>query len=109
MRHVLLVTFFATLAACAKEGPAVLQTPLNESSAFTYIGLTLDQAKAAAWKRGDKFRVIKQDGRDMPATLDFVIGRINAELVGGSVVDFSVEGGEKTGKPAVNSIVPENC
>ena len=109
MPHVLLVTFFAMLVACAKEGPAVSQPSLNESSAFTYIGLTLDQARTAARVKGEKFRVIKQDGRDFPVTLDFVLGRINAEVVGDRVVDFSVEDGGKTIKPAVEGVKPENC
>ena len=93
------------VVACAQKSPAVSQTPLRVSPAFTYI----EQAIAAARKRRDKFRVIKQDGRDMPATLDFVIGLINAELVDGRMVGFTVEGVGETARSAIESKVPENC
>lgn len=45
----------------------------------------------------------------MPATLDFVIGLINAELVDGRMVGFTVEGVGETAKSAIESKVPENC
>ena len=68
------------------------ETRLSESSEFSYIGLTLDQAQTAARQRNEKFRVVKRDGVDLPVTLDFVYGRINAEILDGLVVSFSVEG-----------------
>ena len=113
MHHILIVTLLVTLVACAKEVPpervvepqdvthevnsekprAGKEAPVKESSEFTYIGLTLDQAQAATGKRNDRFRVVKRDGVDLPVTFDFVYGRINAEIVDGLVVGFSVEGG----------------
>jgi hypothetical protein len=97
------------VVACAQESPAVSQTALSESQALTYIGLTLDQAKAASRKRRDKFRVNKEHGRDMRATLDFAIGLINAELVDGRPMGFTVEGVGETVKPTRESEVSENC
>ena len=115
MRHILLVVLLATLAACAKEvpqeslleiggvayevnsekPPVILQPPVKESSEFTYIGLTVEQAQVAAGGRNERFRVVKRDGVDLPVTFDFVYGRINAEVVDGVVVGVSVEGSSK--------------
>jgi hypothetical protein len=115
MRHILFVVLLATLVACTKEvlseriaesqGAAqevnsgklrtAEETPITESSKFYYIGLTLDQAQEAAGERNDRFRVVKRDGVDLAVTFDFVNGRINAEVVDGMVVGFSVEGGSE--------------
>jgi hypothetical protein len=46
----------------------------------------------AAGGRNERFRIVKRDSLDLPVTFDFVYGRINAELVDGVVVGFSVEG-----------------
>ena len=116
MLHILIVALLATLIACAKrEVPqenlverqgaaykvnpgklrAAEETPLKESSEFTYIGLTVKQAQVAAVGRNERFRVVKRDGVDLPVTFDFVDGRINAEVVNGVVVGVSVEGSSK--------------
>jgi hypothetical protein len=112
MRYILLVATVATLVACAREvhseriakslGAAyeinlgkrrtAKESQITESLEFSYIGLTLNQAEVAAGERNKRFRVIKRDSLDLPVTFDFVYGRINAELVDGVVVGFSVEG-----------------
>ena len=112
MRYMMIITLFFSLVSCAKEIPlerlvkledapnkgksensfASDETMFSESSEFSYIGLTLDQAQTAARQRNERFRVVKRDGVDLPVTLDFVYGRINAEIVDGLVVSFSVEG-----------------
>ena len=112
MRYIIIITLFLSLVSCAKEIPfersmklenapnkvnsensfASNETIFSESSEFSYIGLTLDQAQTAARQRNEKFRVVKRDGVDLPVTLDFVYGRINAEILDGLVVSFSVEG-----------------
>lgn len=59
---------------------------------FSYLGLTLEQARIAARERNRRFRVVKIDGMDLAVTYDFVPGRINAEVVDQVVVAFTVEG-----------------
>ncbi len=112
MRYILLVAILATLVACAREvhseriaesqgaayeinsgkRRAAKESQITESLEFSYIGLTLDQAEVAAGGRNERFRIVKRDSLDLPVTFDFVYGRINAELVDGVVVGFSVEG-----------------
>ena len=112
MHHILVVIILATLVACAREvhsekiaesqgsahafnsgkSRAAEETQITESSEFPYVGLMLDQAQVAAGERNDRFRIVKRDGLDLSVTFDFVYGRINAELVDGVVVGFSVEG-----------------
>jgi len=113
MRYIFIVTLFLSLVSYAKKIPAEKLVELKdvsnnvnsekppagevsrmkEFSGFSYIGLTLGQAQAAAGKRNDRFRVVKRDGIGLPVTLNFVYGRINAEMADGLVVSFSVEGG----------------
>jgi len=112
MRYILLVAILTTLVACAREvhserivesqgaayevnsgkRRAAKESQITESLEFSYIGLTLDQAEVAAGGRNERFRIVKRDSLDLPVTFDFVYGRINAELVDGVVVGFSVEG-----------------
>ena len=112
MRYIFLVVILALLVACAREvhskrlaesrgaahefnsgkRRAAEETQITESLEFSYIGLMLVQAQAAAGEKNDRFRVIKRAGINLPVTFDFVYGRINAELVDGVVVGFSVEG-----------------
>jgi len=112
MRYILLVAILSTLVACARDvhsgriaeslgaayeikpskRRAAKESQITEPLEFSYIGLTLDQAEVAAGGRNERFRIVKRDSLDLPVTFDFVYGRINAELVDGVVVGFSVEG-----------------
>ena len=61
-----------------------------------YIGLTTAQARELARSSGVSFRVIKIDGERLAVTLDFVCGRINAELEDGLVSSVKIEGAKPT-------------
>lgn len=77
--------------------------------AYSFVGLTLDQARSLAKERQHPFRVVKLDGADLQVTYDFIPGRINAEVGSGVVVAFAVEGGGSAKKPAPDKAVSENC
>jgi hypothetical protein len=57
-----------------------------------YIWLTLEQADLYAQEQGNDFRVINIDGEKLSATMDYVVGRINATLVNGIITEYYVEG-----------------
>ena len=77
--------------------------------AYSFVGLTLDQARGLAKERQHPFRVVKLDGADLQVTYDFIPGRINAEVVSGIVVAFAAEGGGSAKNPAPDKAVSENC
>ena len=93
----------------SKTDPIILQSGKEETSRFKYIGLNLDQARATALLKNDRFRVVKTDGVELPVTLDFFYGRVNAELVDGLIVNFSVEGIGQTDKPKLDGVITETC
>lgn len=89
MKKYLLAVASVVLVACAT-------TPnISESD---YIGLTVEQAEQKAAQENTRFRVVMRDGESLPATMDFVPGRINAEVSSGIVTDYTVEG-EGTDEP----------
>ena len=49
------------------------------------MGLTEDEATAAAEACGWILRVVRRDGEDLPATLDFRPNRVNVEVTDGEV------------------------
>lgn len=65
---------------------------VQQASADSYIGKTVEQARAVADAQGVPFRIVKRDGQFLPATRDFRPGRINAAVRGGRVVSYDVEG-----------------
>jgi hypothetical protein len=98
---------FMALAGCVQNitGPQAKQDFVT----YSYVGLTLDQARGLASERQHPFRVVKLDGVDLQVTYDFIPGRINAEVVTGVVVAFAVEGDAGTKKPALDNAISENC
>lgn len=64
-------------------------------AAVQYVGMTVADAEAMAQVNNVPFRVVKEDGVDLAATMDYVPGRINAEVEAGKVVRFTVEGNEQ--------------
>ena len=55
------------------------------------IGLTQSEAEAYAKTNGVRFRVGIVDGEAFPVTMDFVPGRITAEIENGVVIAYTVE------------------
>jgi hypothetical protein len=66
------------LADCAAE-------PTDESADELLVGLTEDQATAAAEACGWILRVVHRDGEDLPVTLDLRPNRVNVEVTDGEV------------------------
>lgn len=97
----------AALAGCVHSGAG--STPSQDSVAYSYVGLTSDQARSLAKERQHAFRVVKCDGVNLQVTYDFIPGRINAEVVSGVVLAFAVEGGGSAKTPAPDNAVSENC
>ena len=65
-------------ADCADE-------PTEESADELLVGLTEDEATAAAEACGWILRVVRRDGADLPVTLDFRPNRVNVEVTDGEV------------------------
>ena len=57
----------------------------TEESAADLVGLTEDDATDAAEACGWILRVVRRDGEDLPATLDFRPNRVNVEVTDGEV------------------------
>ena len=55
-------------------------TPIIEEGVQWYVGLCVDDAKAAAEQVGYTFRVVREDGVDLPATDDFNGWRVNVAV-----------------------------
>jgi hypothetical protein len=71
-----------------------VQSPPNETDPNTHdgiIGMTTAQAEAYAAASDVDFRVGMIDGEGMPVTMDYLIGRITAEVASGVVVGYTVE------------------
>jgi hypothetical protein len=56
-----------------------------------YKGLTEVDAEKLAKTQDVTFRVITRDGENLPVTLDYRPGRINAEVTGSIVSNYTVE------------------
>lgn len=59
-----------------------------------YIGLPVRQAEELALDTGEMFRVVQEDGQNLPVTEDYRPGRINAVVRDGIVVAYTIEGEE---------------
>lgn len=55
------------------------------------VGLTEAEAIVYAKEQNVPFRVIKRDGETLPATMDYRVGRINAEVEEGVVIGYAIE------------------
>jgi membrane-bound inhibitor of C-type lysozyme len=89
-----------TLTACSSENnthssntPTVAGSN-TEYPSGDYIGMTVPQAQAKAKAEGVPFRITMADGEAFAVTMDYRIGRINAEVENGVVVSYTVEGQE---------------
>jgi|GEM_PF-1710210 len=63
----------------------------SETDETDYIGMTVDEAEAAAEENDVLFRVVKIDGEEQATTRDFRIGRINAVVESDIVTAYTVE------------------
>jgi hypothetical protein len=59
-----------------------------------YVGLTEAEAAALAEENGVPFRVVERDGEMLMVTEDWRPGRINAVVVDGVAVSYTVEGAD---------------
>jgi hypothetical protein len=90
---ILLVLFIARPPAPSEEPTATTTDTITNPEGITdYIGLTETEAEMYAAAQGDVFRVVDRDGERLMVTEDFVPGRINAFVVGGTIVSYEVEG-----------------
>jgi hypothetical protein len=63
----------------------------ERSEALDFVGLTEDAASQLARDNNTSFRVTMRDGEMLPVTMDYVPGRINAQVEERIVTSFSVE------------------
>ncbi len=56
-----------------------------------YIGLSISEAQTKAQEDNRAFRVVEIDGEGQPTTMDLRLGRLNASVASGIVVEISVE------------------
>ena len=107
-----LLLFFVVVAVagCAQSGRLGSSTsPPQEALSYSYVELTLAQAQGMAKQREHPFRAVKLDGVDLQVTLDFIPGRINAQVVSGVVVASAVEGNGRVPMPASDNVVSRGC
>lgn len=111
-KFALLLPIILLMSACSD----VPSTPRvdDANSPIDYVGLTTLQAREKAKRDGVPFRVIKENGMSLPTTLDYVLGRINAEVVNGIVMGYEVEGNEKEPPAAYDqqswkTLIPSSC
>ena len=67
-------------SGAAAEGPTV------EEAADVLVGLSEEEAEAAATEQGWAFRVVRRDGEDLPTTMDLRPDRVNVEVTDGDVI-----------------------
>jgi diacylglycerol kinase family enzyme len=83
-----------TMSGCGSNTQTNDVTSVEKNKATDYISLTVAAAQDLAEKNNVPFRVVTIDGEPQMATMDFVIGRINASTQDGMVVSYQVEGQE---------------
>ena len=71
-------------------------TPLDTVDTEVLLGMTKQEAEAFASEHNVLFRVVKEDGQFYAVTKDYRIGRINATIEKGIIVDYFIEGNEKS-------------
>lgn len=82
--------FWEDMGFMEKTIEAPIETPKQEKIA-DYKGLSVKDAQILAEQNGVSFRVVEQDGRPLPATMDYRPGRINAVAQGDQVIGYTVE------------------
>lgn len=78
------------------QPPLDSQAPLDEAGeeprndgaaeAPNYVGMTLEEAEAAADARGLRHRVVEVDGEPRPVTMDYLEDRLNFSVADGVVI-----------------------
>lgn len=79
------------LLLTASGQPSLRYALPDSPAAFgkTLLGMPLDQAKAVASDAGYAVRVVSVDGKDRPATSDYVPDRLNLSVVDGEVTEVA--------------------
>lgn len=67
----------------ATEKPAASSDPAEPNS---YVGMALDAASSRADKAGIRWRVIEEDGKGRPVTMDFRPDRLNFAVAAGKII-----------------------
>ena len=93
-----LVTALVALPACGGDdddddasaaSDSTDQTAPDPSEFDEYLGLTVDEAGDKADEAGVPWRVVREDGEDLPVTMDFVEDRLNFSVENGEVVEVT--------------------
>ncbi|NNC89410.1 MAG: hypothetical protein HKN82_13210 [Akkermansiaceae bacterium] len=76
------------LAACSAPPPAAPpgDIPIPPSGKESYVGLSKGAAAAKAAAERKRWRVVREDGRSFPVTMDYRPDRLNFTIRGGRVV-----------------------
>lgn len=69
-----------------------LEDAVERDAELRYIGKTLTEAQQIAAAHNEVIRVVEENGVDLPITLDYQPGRINVEVMNGTITDLDVEG-----------------
>jgi hypothetical protein len=101
-KHMVLCDAYGNTYNSAEEAVSAGLTPAQYGATYCpeyvaaqtgdYVGLSVAKAEEIARARGEVFRVVAIDGEPQEITADVVEGRINATVVEGVVVSFTVEG-----------------
>jgi hypothetical protein len=97
MKTVLIAALSLTVVSCqqqssdpgpektppAAEKPAA---PADPADASSYVGMTLAEGRARAEKTGIRWRVIEEDGKSRPVTMDYRPDRLNFVVAGGKII-----------------------
>lgn len=73
----------ATPAPAPAEKPA---TPGDPAEANSYVGMTLPDASARADKADIRWRIVEEDGKPRPVTMDYRPDRLNFSVEKGKII-----------------------
>ena len=71
------------ISACGDDDDSSDDTPTEESTAVDIpdvIGVSVEDATATLEDAGLTLRIVERDGEELPATLDFIEGRVNVAV-----------------------------
>ncbi len=68
------------------------EEPTVESATDVVVGLPIDEATDAAEQQGWIVRITREDGEDLPATMDLRPNRVNVEVTDGEVTAVLIIG-----------------